>query len=231
MRLQLQTMEGSETVNGNMDTTFDRIVNDATHPKTPAAERLTTWKEKIDVSIRKSRKVRGGNYIQLSTVDEQGHPRCRTVVFRGFVEIPAASAPRGNARRLALKMITDSRSSKVPQINRDNRCEVVWWFSKSSEQYRIAGDIVLVSAEGRSGTEAGEKKEKDATDIELLRLRRQQWGNLSDKAREQFFWQQPGQTHRTQTQTLNQGQGRGQGRGQGQAGSVSGEGNGSVPAG
>lgn len=40
------------------------------------------WRERIEVSIAKSRKIRGGNYVQLATVDEDGHPRCRTVVFR-----------------------------------------------------------------------------------------------------------------------------------------------------
>jgi pyridoxamine 5'-phosphate oxidase len=32
----------------------------------------------------------------------------------------------------------------------------------------------------------------DESNIELASARRQQWGNLSDPAREQFFWQHPG---------------------------------------
>ena len=43
---------------------------------------IKTWKERIEASIAKSRRIRGGNYVQIATVDEDGHPRCRTVVFR-----------------------------------------------------------------------------------------------------------------------------------------------------
>ena len=39
----------------------------------------------LDASIARSRKVRGGNYVQLATVGPDGKPHCRTVVFRGFV--------------------------------------------------------------------------------------------------------------------------------------------------
>ena len=46
---------------------------------------VVPWRERIDASIARSRKVRGGNYVQIATVDEAGLPRCRTVVFRGWV--------------------------------------------------------------------------------------------------------------------------------------------------
>ena len=131
-----------------------------------------TWRERIDVSIAKSRKIRGGNYVQIATVDADGHPRCRTVVFRGFSAF--SHSP------YAMKMITDSRSEKVSQIALSPQCEMVWWFSQSSEQYRITGSLQLVSGE--------------ETSEELLAARKQQWGNLSDPAREQFYWRQPGVT-------------------------------------
>ena len=77
-----------------------------------------------------------------------------------------------------MKMITDARSEKVTQIALFDECEMVWWFSQSSEQYRISGKLQLVSGEDR--------------DEELLAARKQLWGNLSDPAREQFFWKHPG---------------------------------------
>ena len=119
------------------------------------------WRERIVGSIAKSRKIRGGNYVQLASVDDAGLPRVRTVVFRGF-------APDGS-----LKIITDARSQKVQQ---SKQVEVCWWFSQSSEQYRFAGDITYIDEDG------------SADDVAL---RKQQWGNLSDKAREQFFWAHP----------------------------------------
>ena len=76
-------------------------------------------------------------------------------------------------------MITDARSSKVKEIaSSDGASEMVWWFQKSSEQYRFAGRLRLVG--------------EDATDDTLVSARKQQWGNLSDSAREQFLWETPG---------------------------------------
>ena len=126
-----------------------------------------SWFQRIETSIAKSRKVRGGNFVQIATVDEDGFPACRTVVFRGFLPFSDGD--------VALKMITDARSSKVAQIQNSPKCEMVYWFGKSSEQYRISGELQLVS-----GTEDGGIEDK-----ELFVARKQQWGNLSDSAREQ----------------------------------------------
>ena len=93
---------------------------------------VVPWRERIVGSIAKSRKIRGGNYVQLASVDESGLPRVRTVVFRGF-------APDG-----CLKIITDARSQKVQQ---SKHVEVCWWFSQSSEQYRFAGELAYVGAD------------------------------------------------------------------------------------
>lgn len=134
---------------------------------------LSTWRERIDTSIAKSRKVKGGNYVQIATVDSNGEPKCRTVVFRGFSEL--SYSPN------AMKMITDIRSEKVEHIRRSPRCELVWWFSQSSEQYRISGNLQLITA--------------DESSQELINARKQQWNNLSDAGREQFFWLQPGEKY------------------------------------
>ena len=139
------------------------------------------WLQRIETSIAKSRKVRGGNYVQIATVDSEGFPHCRTVVFRGFLTFG------GEDSTLAMKMITDARSEKMTHIQArescispaKGACEMVWWFSQSSEQYRIRGRLVAVSS--------------DDGNPELISARKQQWGNLSDSAREQFFWKPPGQ--------------------------------------
>ena len=65
-----------------------------------------TWKAWLDKSIKKSRRIKGGNYVQIATVekcpDEEGvwKPRCRTVVFRGFTS---------DEQSIGMKMVTDSR--------------------------------------------------------------------------------------------------------------------------
>lgn len=145
-----------------------------------APSTTTPWRERIDVSIAKSRKVRGGNYVQIATVDPTTlEPRCRTVVFRGFLR---ANDDDDND---AMKMITDKRSRKFAEVTttgsdgagKKNTAEMVWWFGKSSEQYRVRGELVFVG--------------EDHNDDGLVTARKQQWGNLSDPAREQFYWRDP----------------------------------------
>mmetsp|Transcript_352 Transcript_352/g.595 ORF Transcript_352/g.595 Transcript_352/m.595 type:complete len:277 (+) Transcript_352:113-943(+) len=139
---------------------------------------VTSWRDKIRTSIARSRKIKGGNYVQISTVDPATlEPRCRTVVFRGFLK-------ENGSETDVLKMITDKRSCKYSEVTASlgqgerSNCELLWWFAKSSEQYRIRGHLKFVGA--------------DEEDASLLTCRKDQWGNLSDLAREQFFWRDPG---------------------------------------
>jgi len=140
------------------------------NPAGNAASQPVLWKDRIEESIQKSRKIRGGNYVQIATVDENGLPHCRTVVFRGFV------AGEETGGKEALRMITDARSEKVEQGRRSPACEIVWWFSQSSEQYRFAGTLQFVGADA---------------DGSLRETRLTQWRDLRDPAREQFWWDQP----------------------------------------
>ena len=68
----------------------------------------STWKQNLVNSIARSRKVRGGNYVQMATVDAENRPHNRTVVFRGF-------QVDENGKE-AFKMITDARSQKVEHV-------------------------------------------------------------------------------------------------------------------
>jgi pyridoxamine 5'-phosphate oxidase len=159
--------------------------------KSESTKMISSWREKIEISIAKSRKVRGGNFVQIATVDPKTlEPRCRTVVFRGFLKTPN-STTKSNNLPCIMKMITDKRSNKFQEVSsaaddtadgstpsRKNSAEMVWWFSKSSEQYRIRGQLKFVGG--------------DEEDKGLLQSRKEQWGNLSDMAREQFYWVDPG---------------------------------------
>ena len=64
------------------------------------------WHSTIAKSIKKSRAIRGGNYVQLATV-AGGEPRVRTVVFRGWHESDAPT----------MSFITDRRSQKVFEVS------------------------------------------------------------------------------------------------------------------
>lgn len=117
---------------------------------------MPNWKERIDISVAKSRKIRGSNYVQISTINyETMEPRCRTVVFRGFLkEVPFGAVEKvlGSKCGVAdyhsnskytdcvMKMITDSRSNKVKELemfhanellksgkSASNTAEMVWW--------------------------------------------------------------------------------------------------------
>ncbi len=138
------------------------------------------WTSRITKSIAKSRKIKGGNYVQIATVDADGLPTCRTVVFRGFTNI--SSKKFGEIK--TMRMITDKRSEKVSHILNKPAAELVWWFSQSSEQYRLSGELILINPTI--------KIDDDLDATQLLALRKQQWNDLSDPAREQFFWNQPG---------------------------------------
>lgn len=138
-----------------------------------------SWRSLLEVSIAKTRKIRGSNYVQLSTV-EDGEPRCRTVVFRGFQKLSPGHKLFNDCDSLTttMKMCTDLRSRKVSQNQEQPIAELVWWFPKTNEQYRIRGKLVLVG-----DVEEGKERE----DRELVIARKELWGNLSDPARESFL--------------------------------------------
>ena len=99
--------------------------------------------------------MKGGNYVQLATVDSSGAPAVRTVVCRGFVDIGNGGGCSG-----AIKMITNALSAKVGHITGANpNCEVLWWFPATSEQYRIGGEVVLVGSSGLLPTAKGAQTE------------------------------------------------------------------------
>jgi pyridoxamine 5'-phosphate oxidase len=105
-----------------------------------------------------------------------------------------------------MKMITDARSNKVVResTSSSSNAELVWWFGKTNEQYRVRGELVYVGAAmdddavTTAATERGNKDDgRDDVSLLLARARQEQWANLSDKAREQFFWPEPGLPYRS----------------------------------
>lgn len=149
-----------------------------------------SWRELLEISNNRSRKIRGSNYVQLATVDPATKtPRCRCVVFRGFQDMPVDHqfASSAGSSSCIMRMCTDNRSQKVEQCMHEPTAEMVWWFPKTSEQYRIRGELLFVGGAG---------KFKYDQDEHLNKARKQLWGNMSDTARESFLEDPvPGQTY------------------------------------
>jgi pyridoxamine 5'-phosphate oxidase len=118
-------------------------------------------------ALHANRSVPSCRYPQLATLGTGGRPANRTVVFRGF----AAHTNR-------LQFITDARSAKASHISQNPAAELCWYFSHTREQFRFAGDLILVG--------------EQFPDLELQSCRRQLWQQLSDAARLQFTWPAPG---------------------------------------
>jgi PPOX class probable FMN-dependent enzyme len=83
------------------------------------------------------------------------------VVFRGFL-------PSTNH----VQIITDRRSQKVTQMAHQARGEICWYFPKTREQFRLAGNLLVVDAE--------------TAEPKLQAARTQMWQSISDVARSQF---------------------------------------------
>ena len=132
---------------------------------------LAPWRSPLSSAIHRNRSKPFSRYFQLATVTPQGHPANRTVVFRGFLDLEGYSN--------AFKMITDSRSAKIEEIEHQPLAEICWYFTKTREQFRICGKLQSI--------DATQKKS------ELLQARLTTWHDISDSARSQFAWPDPAQ--------------------------------------
>ncbi|CAD7943291.1 unnamed protein product [Amoebophrya sp. A120] len=162
------------------------------HQSAPVSttQKLAGWRHRLEFSMKEARKQRGGNFVQLATVDPDMNPRVRTVVFRGFEKLPAVnllsgvdsssshniSSNSGPNVEEAMKIVTDRRSEKVGHLLQNPKAELLWWFPSTNEQYRIFGECKLA----------------DANDAVYGKFVADNWKNLSDATREQFFWAEPG---------------------------------------
>ncbi|QLE40399.1 pyridoxamine 5'-phosphate oxidase [Nostoc sp. C052] len=128
---------------------------------------LAPWRSAIAHALHRNRSLVYARYLQLATVQANGRPANRTLVFRGFLEDTNQ-----------LKFITDVRSAKADQIHQQPWAEVCWYFPNTREQFRITGCLTLVSG--------------DDSDQILQPARIAMWQELSDAARLQFAWPDPG---------------------------------------
>ncbi|NES99710.1 MAG: pyridoxamine 5'-phosphate oxidase [Sphaerospermopsis sp. SIO1G2] len=137
---------------------------------------LAPWRSLISRALHQNRSLVYSRYLQLATVQENGLPANRTIVFRGFLDDTNQ-----------LKFITDIRSAKAEQIPQQPAAEICWYFPNSREQFRISGQLILVSANSHP---------------HLQPARIKMWQELSDAARLQFAWPQPGKQRVTKPEAF-----------------------------
>ncbi|MFE1747855.1 Npun_F5749 family FMN-dependent PPOX-type flavoprotein [Coleofasciculus sp. H7-2] len=130
---------------------------------------LAPWRSLLARALHRNRSEPHSRYLQLATVQADGRPANRTVVFRGFLDDTNQ-----------LKFVTDSRSQKADQIEHQPWAEACWYFTTTREQFRLAGTLTLVGA--------------NHPDSALQQARQASWQDLSDAARLQFTWPHPGES-------------------------------------
>jgi pyridoxamine 5'-phosphate oxidase len=130
---------------------------------------LPPWRSSVARALHRNRSLPYARYVQLATIDRANRPKNRTVVFRGWRE------PESQ-----LQFAIDLRSAKAQDLlsGSANWAEVCWYFPKTREQFRISGELLLVTAE--SGLERDCKARQAA------------WQQLSDAGRSSFAWAMPG---------------------------------------
>jgi pyridoxamine 5'-phosphate oxidase len=132
---------------------------------------LAPWRSPLARNLYKHRSQPQSRYLQLATIDLDGRPTNRTVVFRGFVD---HLIDHSNL----IKFVSDRRSSKNQHLQNQPWAEVCWYFPDTREQFRIAGKILVIDIE--------------QIDPIWQKLRKTAWHDLSTNARAQFGWLDPG---------------------------------------
>uniref|UniRef100_A0A7S0ZKL5 Pyridoxamine 5'-phosphate oxidase Alr4036 family FMN-binding domain-containing protein n=1 Tax=Timspurckia oligopyrenoides TaxID=708627 RepID=A0A7S0ZKL5_9RHOD len=147
-------------------------------------------------SIPKNKSIRTWSYVQFATV-ENGLPKVRTIVFRGFLNPRSSNTKSGSDsdssavndnENLAdgLVFCTDTRSRKVAALADNNKAEVAWYLPTTRDQFRISGDVSLI---GGSGDVFNTVPERFKYRIqELMNERIGLWKRMNPPARAQFYW-------------------------------------------
>jgi pyridoxamine 5'-phosphate oxidase len=76
---------------------------------------------------------------QLATVDSQGFPHVRTLVYRGFLFNDKANN--------VITLTTDKRLDKYQELLHNDKFEAVFWFPNARKQYRFRGIARIIDDE------------------------------------------------------------------------------------
>tara|TARA_X000001036_G_scaffold99328_1_gene92404 strand:- start:102 stop:683 length:582 start_codon:yes stop_codon:yes gene_type:complete len=80
---------------------------------------------------------------------------------------------RGFGPNEEIQLISDTRSQKISELKQKKNAAICWYFSNTREQFRISG---IVKTEPSQGSD----------------LARELWQKISEQARSQFYWPEPG---------------------------------------
>lgn len=129
--------------------------------------------------------------VQVASVDADGRPHVRTMVFRGFLPAQTLSGEqlRGDESSESLvptpadtwlpMLITDTRSAKYAQLSGGPAyVELCYWLDEAGVQFRISGRAVLAGP--------------NCDDPNLRAARAAVWDRLGDGSRRTFAWPEPG---------------------------------------
>lgn len=125
-----------------------------------AVPELPLWRQPLARSLYKTKNVPECRYLQLASIDREGYPQNRTVVFRGFDE------------QHRLLIITDARTEKWQELQHCKRVALCWYFATTREQYRLNGHCELLLD----------------PEYDEFNLRGRHWDQLSTAAKKQFLW-------------------------------------------
>lgn len=123
-------------------------------------------------------------HVQVASVNKAtGRPAVRTMVFRGFCSVSNEGTTitsiniTGEGNASFPMLITDTRSGKYADFAQaqGSFCEICWWLDEAGVQFRLAGRVVVASAETENPL--------------LLQARKDIWERLSDGTRRTFFCQ------------------------------------------
>ena len=82
-------------------------------------EDLPPWRPLLKAARQREGRSPMSRWLQLASVSEDGSPRVRTLVFRGWFDNDT------------LELLTDQRSAKVSELQHDPRHEVCWLLPKA----------------------------------------------------------------------------------------------------
>jgi len=134
---------------------------------------LPPWRPLIRSAQQREGRSPAARWLQLATVALDGTPRVRTLVFRGW----------GGPDQLDL--LTDSRSAKALELERQPAIEICWLMPKAKQQFRLRG------VWQPSGVDAAPE-----------RLRH--WQQLSPAGRALWAWPAPGRPWQPSDQFVEQ---------------------------
>ena len=80
---------------------------------------------------------------------------------------------RGFGPNEEIQLISDTRSQKISELKQKQNAAICWYFSNTREQFRISGFVKTENS-----------RESD--------LAQELWQKISEQARSQFYWPEPG---------------------------------------